>query len=177
MSAAAISPKVLIVDDQPRNLDALEAMLSSLECVLIRAESAGAALLSLLKHDFAAIVLDIRMPDMSGIELAKLIKRRKRSQDVPLLFLTAHLLEERDVLQGYGVGAVDYLSKPINPDILRSKVAVFANLFRTMRALASTVEALNAEIGRRQEVQEQLRLAKEELEARVLERTAELARP
>ena len=67
---------------------------------------------------------------MSGIELAKLIKQRKRSQDIPLLFLTAHMVDETDALQGYGVGAVDYLSKPINPDILRSKVGVFLDLFR-----------------------------------------------
>jgi len=174
MSAAAISPKVLIVDDQPRNLDALEAMLSSLECVLIRAESAGAALLSLLKHDFAAIVLDIRMPDMSGIELAKLIKRRKRSQDVPLLFLTAHLLEERDVLQGYGVGAVDYLSKPINPDILRSKVAVFLDLFKKTRALAELNEVLERQVDERVAAEMALQVANEELERRVRERTAAL---
>ena len=174
MSAAAISPKVLIVDDQPRNLDALEAMLSSLECVLIRAESADAALLSLLKHDFAAIVLDIRMPDMSGIELAKLIKRRKRSQDVPLLFLTAHLLEERDVLQGYVVGAVDYLSKPINPDILRSKVAVFLDLFRKTRALAELNEVLERQVDERVAAEMALQVANEELERRVRERTAAL---
>ena len=80
------NPKVLIVDDQSRNLDALEALLAPLRCVLIRAQSADEALLCLLKHDFAAIVLDIRMPGMSGIELAKLIKQRKRSQDVPLLW-------------------------------------------------------------------------------------------
>jgi len=174
MSAAAISPKVLIVDDQPRNLDALEAMLSSLECVLIRAESADAALLRLLKHDFAAIVLDIQMPDMNGIELAKLIKQRKRSHDVPLLFLTAHLVEERDVLQGYGVGAVDYLSKPINPDILRSKVAVFLDLFKKTRALAELNQALERQVADRVAAEMALQVANEQLERRVRERTAAL---
>src|SRR5262249_21798817 len=122
-------PKVLIVDDQPRNLDVLEAMLSPIHCAFVRAESADEALLSLLRHDFAAIVLDIRMPGMSGIELAKLIKQRKRSEHVPIVFLTAHLLEDADVLRGYGAGAVDYLSKPVNAEILRSKVAVFIELF------------------------------------------------
>lgn len=174
MSAAANSPKVLIVDDQPRNLDALEAMLSSLECVLIRAESADAALLRLLKHDFAAIVLDIQMPDMNGIELAKLIKQRKRSHDVPLLFLTAHLVEERDVLQGYGVGAVDYLSKPINPDILRSKVAVFLDLFKKTRALAELNQALERQVADRVAAEMALQVANEQLERRVRERTAAL---
>jgi CheY-like chemotaxis protein len=91
-------PPILIVDDQPRNLDALEAMLTPLECTLVRAGSADEALLSLLRHEFAAIVLDIRMPGMDGIELAKLIKQRRRSQHVPILFLTAHLVDERDAL-------------------------------------------------------------------------------
>src|SRR3954451_23171190 len=94
-------PEVLIVDDQARNLDALESMLAPLDCVLVRAETADQALLSLLKHDFAAIVLDIQMPEMSGIELATLIKKRRRSQHVPIVFLTAHLIDDRDVLKGY----------------------------------------------------------------------------
>src|ERR1051325_4714246 len=101
--------RVLIVDYQPRNLDALEAMLAPIECTLVRAVSADEALLALLRYDFAAIVLDIRMPGMDGFELARLIKQRKRSQHVPVLFLTAHLLEESEVLQGYVAGAVDYL--------------------------------------------------------------------
>ena len=85
------------------------------------------------------------MPGTSGVELARLIKQRKRTQHIPILFLTAHMLDERDVLEAYGVGGVDYLSKPINPDIMRSKVAVFVNLFRTTRALSSAVEALRNE--------------------------------
>ena len=89
-------PKVLIVDDEPRNLDVLEVMLEPLDCTLVRASSADEALLHLLREDFAAIVLDIRMPDMNGIELASLIKQRKRSQHVPILFLTAHLVEEEE---------------------------------------------------------------------------------
>ena len=116
------------------------------------------------------------MPGTDGLELARLIKQRKRSRHVPILFLTAHSLDEQDVLEAYGAGGVDFLNKPINPDILRSKIAVFANLFRTTRALASTVDALNTEVAERQRAQEQLRLAKDELETRVLERTAELAR-
>ena len=129
-------PKILIVDDQPRNLDVLEVMLGDADCALVRATSADEALLALLRHDFAAIVLDIKMPGMSGIELATLIKQRKRSQHVPILFLTAHSVDEGDVLRGYGVGAVDYLSKPVNPAILRSKIGVFVELFRKTRALA-----------------------------------------
>src|SRR5688500_17635509 len=111
-------------------------MLVPIECTLVRALSGDEALLCVLRHAFAAIVLDIRMPGMTGIELASVIKQRKRSQHVPILFLTAHTVDESEVLQGYGVGAVDYLSKPINPEILRSKVGVFVDLFRKTRALA-----------------------------------------
>ncbi len=167
-------PRILVVDDQPRNLDALEALLAPMNCTTVRAQSADEALLCLLEDDFAAIILDIRMPDMSGIELAKLIKERKRTKDVPILFLTAHMLDETDALQGYGVGAVDYLSKPINPDILRSKVGVFIDLFTANRALNELNEALQAEVAEREKAQEALRLANQELEHRVQERTAAL---
>ena len=100
----------------------------------------------MLRHDFAAIMLDIRMPGMSGIELAQLIKQRKRTQHVPILFLTAHLVDDDDVLRGYGVGAVDYLSKPVNADILRSKIGVFIELYQKTRALATLNEALQKQV-------------------------------
>jgi PAS domain S-box-containing protein len=169
-------PQILIVDDQPRNLDALEAMLEPIQCLPVRALSADDALLHLLRRDFAAIVLDIQMPGMDGIELAKLIKGRKRSQDVPILFLTAHLVDETDILQGYGVGAVDYLSKPFNPQILRSKVGVFIDLFRKTRALATLNEDLQKEIAQRENAQAALQQANQDLERRVQERTVALTR-
>jgi len=169
-------PEVLIVDDQPRNLDALEAMLSSSDCTPVRAQSADEALLCLLRHDFAAMVLDIRMPGMNGIDLAKLIKQRKRSRDVPILFLTAHMADEADVLRGYDVGAVDYLSKPVNPIVLRSKIAVFIDVFRKTRELAQLNEALQREIIERVGAQEALQSVNQELERRVLDRTAALTR-
>jgi signal transduction histidine kinase len=115
------------------------------------------------------------MPGTTGLELARLIKARKRNEHIPILFLTSYMLDEDEVLEAYGVGGVDYLSKPINPEILRSKVAVFVNLFRTTRALARTNEALQKEITEREQIEEELRMAKEQLETRVLERTAELA--
>ena len=167
--------KLLLVDDEPGNLDALETILDSRGYMLIRARSADDALFAILQNEFAAIILDIKMPGTNGLELARLIKQRKRSQHVPILFLSAYSLDEKEILQAYGVGGVDFLSKPINPDILRSKVAVFANLFRTTRALASAVEALNAEAAEREKVQEELQQSKDQLESRVLERTAELA--
>src|SRR6185436_8403942 len=166
--------KVLLVDDEPRNLDALESLLDSSGYTLVRARNADDALLAILKNEFAAMVLDIKMPGTDGLELARLIKQRKQSQHVPILFLTAHSLDEKEILKAYGVGGVDFLSKPINSNILRSKVAVFANLFRTTRALASAVEALNIEVTEREKVQAELQQAKDQLETRVLERTAEL---
>src|SRR5262245_47129237 len=169
-------PKILVVDDQPRNLDVLEAMLQSVDCMLVRATSADEALLSLVRYDFAALVLDIRMPGMSGIELAMLIKQRKRSQHVPILFLTAHSVNDEDVLRGYGVGAVDYLSKPVNAEILRSKIGVFVELYRKNVALAELNAALALEVGERQRAQEALQAANQDLEWRVQERTAALNR-
>jgi signal transduction histidine kinase len=144
---------ILLVDDERRNLDALESLLDDPSYRVLRAEDADKALRLLLANDVAAIVLDIKMPVMSGFELAQLIKGTKKFRQIPILFLTAHLLEDHDVLTGYGAGAVDYLTKPVNPQILRHKVAVFADLFRKTRALAE----LN-----------------EHLETRVQERTAEL---
>lgn len=169
-------PKVLIVDDQPRNLDVLEVMLAGTECALVRATSADEALLHVVKHDFAALVLDIRMPGMSGIELASMIKQRRRSQHVPILFLTAHLSDESDVLRGYGAGAVDYLSKPINAEILRSKIGVFVEAFRNAQMLAQLNDELKRESAERAQAQEALRIANVELERRVQERTAALTR-
>src|SRR3954468_23574338 len=166
---------ILLVDDQPANLDALEASLAQTGCRFVSARSADEALLALLDQDFAAIVLDVRMPGMTGLELAGLIKQRKRTRHVPILFLTAHMLDQGDVLRGYTVGAVDYLTKPIRPEILRSKLAVFIDLFRKNQAVARANEALQREIAVRQEAEEALRVANQDLEERVRERTATLS--
>ncbi|HEY6038440.1 MAG TPA: response regulator [Kofleriaceae bacterium] len=143
--------KLLLVDDEPRNLDALEAVLEPDGYTMLRAEDADRALRLLLEHDIAAIVLDIKMPRVNGIELAQIIKGTKRFRQIPILFLTAHMLEDADVLSGYGAGAVDYLTKPFNPQILRHKVAVFADLFRKTRALAELNEKLEQRVAERTE--------------------------
>lgn len=141
--------QILLVDDEPRNLDALEVILEGSGYELLRAQSGDDALRALLKHDVAAIVLDIRMPDLSGVELAQIIKGHQRFREVPILFLTAHLLEDQDVIAGYGAGAVEYLTKPVNPVILRHKIAFFADLFRKSRALADLNETLEARVRER----------------------------
>ena len=165
---------ILLVDDQPMNLEALQAMLDKSGCRFVLARSADEALLALLDQEFAAIVLDIRMPGMSGLELAQLIKSRRRTQHVPILFLTAHLMDEQDELIGYRTGAVDYLTKPIKPEILRSKIAVFTDLFRKNRALAQMNDTLQGEIAERERMEDALREANQELERRVEDRTAAL---
>jgi PAS domain S-box-containing protein len=155
---------ILLVDDDARNLDALESVLASPELRLVRAQSPEDALLSLVNDEFACIVLDVQMPGMSGIELSRVIKTRKRNQHIPIIFLTAYFLEEKDILQGYGAGAVDYLTKPINPQILKSKVGVFVDLFKTARALADANAALELEVGHRKTAEDALRAANNELE-------------
>ncbi len=168
--------RVLLVDDEPRNLEALDALLAQSGCRLIAARSADEALLALLDQDFAAIILDVKMPGMGGLELADMIKKRRRTQDVPILFLTAHMMDERDVLRGYGSGAVDYLTKPVHGDILRSKISVFVELYRKGQAIARANESLRREIAEREAMQSALELANLELERRVLERTEALQR-
>jgi DNA-binding response OmpR family regulator len=166
--------KVLLVDDQVRNLEALQAVLHPSGCRLICAQSADEALLALLAHDFAAIVLDIRMPGMDGLELAQLIKGRRRTKHVPILFLTAHLMDDKDVLRGYQAGAVDYLTKPLDPEILRAKIAIFSDLHRASQALSETNQQLQREISERERAQAALRESNQLLEARVQARTAEV---
>jgi PAS domain S-box-containing protein len=165
---------ILLVDDEPRNLEVVESILAAPDLRLISAANPDDALLALVQSEFACIILDVQMPTMSGIELARMIKTRKRNQYVPIIFLTAYLLEERDILLGYGVGAVDYLTKPINPQILKSKVDVFVDLFRATRALAVANSALEAEVTQRKRAEEALRQINLDLEVRVQQRTAEV---
>jgi signal transduction histidine kinase len=167
---------ILLVDDEVRNLEALESFLTSPDYRLVRALSAQAALLLLLERDFAVIVLDVQMPGTNGIELANLIKQRKRTQHIPIIFLTAFFQEDKDVLEGYSLGAVDYLTKPINPQILKSKIGVFVELFRKTHALAASNAALELQVMQRQSAEEALQVANNELEIRVNLRTAELSR-
>jgi PAS domain S-box-containing protein len=167
---------ILLVDDESRNLDVLESLLQSPDYHLVRALTAERALMLLLDGTFAVIVLDIQMPDMSGIELAHLIKQRRRTQHIPIIFLTAYFQEDKDVLQGYDSGAVDYLTKPINPQILRSKISVFVDLFRKTTALATTNATLELEVASRLAAEESLRQINNELESRVAARTSDLVR-
>ena len=120
---------LLLVDDRPENLLALEAILEPLNQDLVRADSGPEALRKVLATDFAAILLDVQMPGMNGFEVAEIIKSRERSRTIPIIFLSAINKEDAYVFKGYSMGAVDYVFKPFNPDVLRSKVAVFVDLY------------------------------------------------
>jgi PAS domain S-box-containing protein len=165
---------ILIVDDEPKNLIVLETILADGAYRLVRAESAEQALLALVAEEFALLILDIRMPGMTGFELAQMVKKRKRTAHVPIIFLTAYYNEDQHALEGYHTGAVDYLHKPINPAILRSKVAVFAELYRVQRESLAVNRALTAEVAERRRAEEQLRELNDTLDRRIAERTQAL---
>ena len=126
--------KILLVDDSPENLVSLEAALDGLGQDLVLAHFGTEALRHLLKDDFAAILLDVKMPEMDGFQTAELIRSRARSRHTPILFLTGYKSDEH-LFRGYDLGAVDFLFKPIVPEILRSKVSVFVELGRNTSML------------------------------------------
>jgi signal transduction histidine kinase len=140
---------ILLVDNEPKGLLALEALLEPLGQKLITASSGREALRQLLAHDFALILLDIQMPGLDGFQTAALIRERERNRQTPIIFLTASYESEAQVFRGYAVGAVDYVYKPLQPEILRSKVSVFVELARTtevVRKQAAQLELANKDL-------------------------------
>ena len=132
--------KALLVDDRRENLIALEALLQGMPVQSVAVESGEAALKQLLLDDFAVILLDAQMPGMDGFETASHIKRRERTRHIPIIFLTAADRDAQLAVRGYAVGAVDYLTKPFDPWVLRAKVAVFVDLWVKTRQLAARSE-------------------------------------
>ena len=133
---------ILLVDDRPENLLALEGILEPLGQTLLYAHSGEDALRQLLLHDVAVILLDVQMPELDGFETAALIKQRERTRHIPIIFVTAISKEEQQVFRGYSAGAVDYVFKPFNPDVLRSKVSVFIELHEKTAQLRRQAEQL-----------------------------------
>ncbi len=133
---------ILLVDDRPENLLALEAILEGLGQRLVRASSGEEALRWLLQRDFAVILLDVQMPGMNGFETAQMIKSREKTKFIPIIFLTAINKGDEHVFEGYSAGAVDYMFKPFQPEILRSKVQVFVDLYRQQRQIAEQDQQL-----------------------------------
>jgi PAS domain S-box-containing protein len=132
---------ILVVDDRPADLLAIESVLAPASYRLVRATSGPDALRHALDEDFAVILVDVNMPGMNGLEVAQLIKQRERSRDTPIIFLSA---DGSNPYRGYSAGAVDYLVKPLDPDILRAKVAIFVELLRKDRRIHAQAEALRA---------------------------------
>ncbi|MEW2360284.1 response regulator [Spirillospora sp. NPDC029432] len=127
--------KILLVDDREENLIALEAILSSLDQDLVRARSGEEALKALLTDEYAVILLDVVMPGMDGFETARDIKRRRKTRDLPIIFLTAVNSDPDYAFRGYAAGAVDFISKPFDPWVLRAKVSVFVELHNKNKQL------------------------------------------
>jgi CheY-like chemotaxis protein len=138
--------RILLVDDRPENLLALEAVLSTLDQELVTASSGEEALRALLKDEFALILLDAQMPGMDGFETAAQIKGRSRTKDVPIIFLTAVDTDQRNAYRGYAAGGADYISKPFDPWVLRAKVQVFVDLWIAGRRLATQAQFLRRRV-------------------------------
>ena len=159
-------PRVLIVDDLPEKLLVYRTVLEELDAELLVARSGTEALKSILNEDFAVILLDVNMPDMDGLETASLIRRYRRTERTPIIFITAYA-DEMQTSRGYELGAVDYILTPINPHVLRSKVRVFIDLYRAHAELASSHQALEHRVGERTR---ELRRSNERLQAEIEER-------
>jgi signal transduction histidine kinase len=167
-TVADIPIKILLIDDNDNNLLSMEVALEREDYVFFKANSGREALRILLREDeFSLILLDVRMPVMDGYETAQLISQRDKLKDIPIIFITAHDYEETAVFKGYQAGAVDFVRKPFNAEMLRSKVAVFAELYKKNRLLRQQEEKLQA-------TNNDLKRLNLELEQRVLDRTIEL---
>jgi two-component system, cell cycle response regulator len=134
---------ILIVDDRKENLIAMEALLENPELTIIKAESGNQALGLLLEFNFALVLLDVQMPEMDGFEVAELMRVKEKTRNIPIIFVTAINKEEKYVFKGYETGGVDYLFKPINPHVLKSKVNVFLELYRKRLELERLVNEKN----------------------------------
>src|SRR5215475_2967297 len=140
---------ILLVDDQPSKLLTYETVLKDLGENLLKANSAQGAFEHLLKTDIAVVLVDVFMPDLDGFELARMIREHPRFQKTAIIFISAVLLTDLDFLQGYRYGAVDYLSVPVIPEILRAKVKVFAELYRKTRQLENVNHELEQRVAER----------------------------
>ena len=140
---------LLLVDDRPENLTALKAVLADEGADLVTASSGNEALSLTLKRDFALVLLDVQMPDMDGFETAELIRANPKTRHLPVIFVTAGLNDTKLQFKGYELGAVDYLIKPFEPQLLRSKARVFCDLYRQRRQLESVQVLLELKISER----------------------------
>lgn len=166
---------ILLVDDRPENLMALEAVLESEQYNLVKATSGEEALRFLLKEDFAVIVLDVQMPGLDGIETAKLIKARDKTKDIPIIFISANSKEAEHLFAGYSAGAIDYMVKPFIPQILRSKIEGFVDMYLTNKRLKTQSMLLQQKTLELERINEELVKAKEAAEIAAKAKTEFLA--
>ena len=146
MESGLITTNILIVDDKPANLLALESILGPLGVTLLKASSGARALELVLEHELALILLDVQMPDMDGFETAEIIRGHERFCQIPIIFVTAINKEQKYIFKGYETGAVDYLFKPLDPDILRPKVKIFIDLYRQNKKIKNQSNELKAKV-------------------------------
>ncbi|HWD30460.1 MAG TPA: hybrid sensor histidine kinase/response regulator [Pseudomonas sp.] len=159
-----IRAKLLIVDDLPENLLALEALVKGGDCEVYQAQSADQALSLLLEHEFALAILDVQMPGMNGFELAELMRGMEKTKNIPIVFVSAAGREMNYAFKGYESGAVDFLHKPLDNQAVKSKVAVFVDLFRQRKALGQQLEALERSRAEQEQLLAQLQVTRAELE-------------
>ena len=152
---------ILMVDDDPRNLFALEHALADLDADLVGAQNGTEALRQVLQRDFAAVILDVHMPGLDGYEVAEMMRKRERTKVVPIIFLSGVNKEERHIFRGYTAGAVDYVLKPVSPTVLKSKVGVFVELYNQRQSMIRQAAAKQRLLGEHIRVQEELRLTLE----------------
>ncbi len=164
---------ILIVDDREENLLALEGWLENPDLKIVRATSGNEALGLTLEEDFALVLLDVQMPEMDGFETAELMRLSEKTKNIPIIFVTAINKEQEHVFKGYSAGAVDYLSKPLNPDILRAKVQVFLQLYRQKRLLEDTSGKLKLALAELREIN--IRLEEATARANLMATRAEIA--
>ncbi len=155
---------ILIVDDRKENLLALENILESPEVEIVSAESGEEALGKTLDHEFALILMDVQMPVMDGYETAELMRGNRKTRNIPIIFVTAARKDDGCVFKGYDSGAVDYLFKPLEPIVLKSKVGVFLELHRQNIALKEKTQQLDAKIAELEELKKQLEESNEKLQ-------------
>ncbi|MCG7858589.1 sensor histidine kinase [Flavihumibacter sp.] len=163
--------KILVVDDREDNLFSIETILEPSRYTIVKARSGRAALKALLhQHDFSLILMDVQMPDMNGFETASLIYQREKLRNIPIIFITANDYGEELIFEGYRMGGVDYIYKPVNPDLLRAKVSVFVELYRKTQELMAQEKrltesnvSLQREIQERKASEEKVRLLNEQL--------------
>ncbi|WP_106766979.1 response regulator [Paenibacillus faecalis] len=166
---------ILLVDDRPENLLALEAVLDSTQYTLVKATSGEEALRCLLKYDFAVIVLDVQMPGMDGIETARLIKARDKTKDIPIIFISANSKEAEHLFAGYSAGAIDYMVKPFIPQILKSKIEGFVDMYLTNKRLKTQSMLLHQKTQELEKINQELVQAKEAAEIAAKAKTEFLA--